>query len=169
MSLWPVNTQIIAKFIEICICFTISNIIGGIISRTFYFKRSSLIHNFILGTTNFTTQLQWRHNAHDDVSNHQPHGCFLSPLFRYRSKKTSKLRVTGFCEGNSPMMTVNLSAQRASNGESVSIWWRHHANDQTLLIINYNADLVKLIIKVGRECVITYDRKPGTDPCHNLL
>ena len=31
----------------------------------------------------------------DSVSNHQP-------LFRRRSKKTSKLRVTGLCEGNSP-------------------------------------------------------------------
>ena len=29
------------------------------------------------------------------VSNHQPHGCLLNRLFRRRSKKTSKLRVTG--------------------------------------------------------------------------
>ena len=46
--------------------------------------------------------LQWRHNDHDGVSNHQPHGCLLSRLFRRRSKKTSKLRVTGLCVGNSP-------------------------------------------------------------------
>ena len=46
--------------------------------------------------------LQWRHNDHDDVSNHQPHGCLLNRLFRRRSKKTSKLRVTGLCVGNSP-------------------------------------------------------------------
>ena len=31
----------------------------------------------------------------------QPHGCF-NRLFRCRSKKTSKLRVTGLCAGNSP-------------------------------------------------------------------
>ena len=37
----------------------------------------------------------WRHNDHDGVSNHQPHGCLLNRLFRRRSKKTSKLRVTG--------------------------------------------------------------------------
>ena len=46
--------------------------------------------------------LHWRHNDHDGVSNHQPHDCLLNRLFRRRSKKTSKLRVTGPCVGNSP-------------------------------------------------------------------
>ena len=46
--------------------------------------------------------LQWRHNDHDCVSNHQPRGCLLNRLFRRTSKKTSKLRVTGLCVGNSP-------------------------------------------------------------------
>ena len=46
--------------------------------------------------------LHWRHNDHDSVSNHQPHGCLLNRLFRRRSKKTSKLCVTGLCAGNSP-------------------------------------------------------------------
>ena len=46
--------------------------------------------------------LHWRHNDHDVVSNHQPHGCLLNRLFRRRSKKTSKLRVTCLCGGNSP-------------------------------------------------------------------
>ena len=44
---------------------------------------------------------------------------------RHRSKKTSKLRVTGLCAGNSPV-TGEFPAQRASNAENVSIWWRHH-------------------------------------------
>ena len=44
----------------------------------------------------------WRHNDHNGVSNHQPHGCLLNRLFRRRSRKTSKLRVTGLCVGNSP-------------------------------------------------------------------
>ena len=47
--------------------------------------------------------LKWRHNGRDGVSNHQPHDCLLSRLFRHRSKKTSKLRVTGLCAGNSPV------------------------------------------------------------------
>ena len=48
------------------------------------------------------TSLQWRHNDNDGVSNHQPHGCLLNRLFRRRTKKTAKLRVTGLCVRNSP-------------------------------------------------------------------
>ena len=40
-------------------------------------------------------------------------------------KNTSKLRVTGLCEENSPV-TGEFPTQRASNAENVSIWWRHH-------------------------------------------
>ena len=72
----------------------------------------------------FWFTLQLRHNGCDSVSNHQPHDCLLNRLFRRRSKKTSKLRVTGLCAGNSPG-PVN-SPQMASNAENVSIWWRHH-------------------------------------------
>ena len=69
--------------------------------------------------------LRWRHNGHDGVSNHQPRDCLLNRLFRRRSKKTSKLRVTGLCAGNSPG-TGEFPAQMASNAENVSISWRHH-------------------------------------------
>ena len=78
------------------------------------------------------TTLQWRHNEHDGVSNHQPYDCLLNRLFRRRFKKTSKLRVTGLCDGNSlvtgefPASHRWFPAQRASNAENVSIWWRHH-------------------------------------------
>ena len=50
---------------------------------------------------NNSKPLQWRHNDHDGVSNHQPNGCLLNRLFRRRSKKPSKLRITGLCVGNS--------------------------------------------------------------------
>ena len=69
--------------------------------------------------------LPWRHNEVDSVSNYQPHDCLLNLLFRQRSKKISKLCVTGFCEGNSPV-TGKFPAQRASNAENGSIRWRHH-------------------------------------------
>ena len=66
---------------------------------------------------------QWHHNERDGVSNHQPHDCLLnSLLFRRRSMETSKLRVTGLCEGNSPYSPH----KGASNAENVSFWWRHH-------------------------------------------
>ena len=41
------------------------------------------------------------------VSNHQPHDCLLNRLFTRRSKKTSKLRVTGLCERNSPVNSAH--------------------------------------------------------------
>ena len=69
--------------------------------------------------------LRWRHNGHDCVLNHQPRHCLLNRLFERRSKKTSKLRVTGLCVGNSPE-TGEFPAQMASNAENISIWWRHH-------------------------------------------
>ena len=69
--------------------------------------------------------LQWRHNGRDSISNHQPYDCLLNRLFRRRWKKTSKLRVTGLCAGNSPG-TGEFHAQMASNAENISIWWRHH-------------------------------------------
>ena len=77
--------------------------------------------------------LRWRLNGRDSVSNHQHHGCLFNRLFRRRSKKTSKLCVTGLCEGNSPG-TGEFPAQMASNAESVSIWWRHHDLNQCWLI-----------------------------------
>ena len=70
--------------------------------------------------------LLWRHNGCDGVSNHQPHDCLLNRSFGRRSKKTSKLRVTGLCVENSPL-TGEFSTQMASNAENVSIWWRHHS------------------------------------------
>ena len=64
-----------------------------------------------------------RHNGHNGVSNHQPCDCLLNHLFRRRWKKSSKLRATGLCEGNSPVIG-EFPTQRASNAENVSIWWR---------------------------------------------
>ena len=44
-------------------------------------------------------QLKWRHYEGDGVSNHWCLDCSLNRLFRRRSKKTSKLRVTVLCGG----------------------------------------------------------------------
>ena len=71
------------------------------------------------------------------VSNHQPRGCLLNRLCRHRSKKTSKVRVTGLIVG-----TGEFPAQRASYAENVSIWWRHHDCGQNMLttIILHNIE-----------------------------
>ena len=66
-----------------------------------------------------------RNNERDGVSNHNLHDCLLNRLFRRRSKKKSKLRITGLCAGNSPVIG-EFPAQMASNAGNVSIWWRHH-------------------------------------------
>ena len=49
---------------------------------------------------------------------------YSSVYSRHKSMKAAKLRVTGFV-GNSPV-TGEFPAQRASNTENISIWWRHH-------------------------------------------
>ena len=63
------------------------------------------IHNAVkkMHKRNWGRTLRCRHNAYDGFSNHQPYDGLLNRLFRRRSKKTSKLRVTGLCEGNSPV------------------------------------------------------------------
>ena len=71
------------------------------------------------------SSLEWRNNGRDSVSNNQSHDGLLNRLFRRRSKKTSKLRVTGLCAVNSPG-TGEFPAQMVSNAENVSIGWRHH-------------------------------------------
>ena len=87
--------------------------------------------------------LQWRHNGPDGVSNHQPHDCLLNRFFSRTSKKISKLRVTGFCEGNSPV---------AGNVENVSIWWRHHENRDWAALFNDTARGYPVIVSVLRAC-----------------
>ena len=40
--------------------------------------------------------IQWRYNERDGVPNHRRHDCLVKRLFRWISKKTSKLRVIRF-------------------------------------------------------------------------
>ena len=75
-----------------------------------WFSIASILNNWSRSNDK-KLALRWRHNEPDGVSDHQPHDCLLNPLFGRRSKKTSKLRVTGLCAGNSPG-TGEFSAQR---------------------------------------------------------
>ena len=74
--------------------------------------------------------IQWRHSEHDGVSNDRRLDCLLSLLFRRRSKKTSKLHVTGLRDGNPPV-TGGFPSQRASNTESASVWWCHYGGHRS--------------------------------------
>ena len=71
-------------------------------------------------------KLQWLHCGRDGIQiTSLMIVCLLNCLIRRRSKKTSKLRVTGLCAGNSPV-TGEFPAQMASSAENVSIWRRHY-------------------------------------------
>ena len=94
--------------------------------------------------------LQWLHNERGGVSNHQIHDCLLKSLFRHRSQKASKLRVTGLCEGNSPV-TGEFPAQRASSAENVSIWWRHHIGISMAAALDFLPDGVLGFIMIMRN------------------
>ena len=104
--------------------------------------------------------LQWRHNGHESVSNQNPHHCLLNRLFGRRSKKTSKLRVTGLCAGTSPG-TGEFPAEMPSNAENVSICFRHH---QIKIDINFCTPLLIFsvqtrmkVIKMYIECMQPFD------------
>ena len=74
-------------------------------------------------------------------------------------KQTLKLRVTGLCEGNSPV-TGEFPAQMASNVENVSIWWRHHGDVTVVYTVylqvsthlTWSADTTYSLAKPRRPC-----------------
>ena len=79
--------------------------------------------------------LQWRHNGHDGVSNHQPRHCLCSRIFRRKSKKNQSSALLSLCAWNSPAIG-EFPAQMASNAENVYIWWRHRAQSMSWLAIH---------------------------------
>ena len=66
-----------------------------------------------------------QYNDHPGVSNYRRPDCLLEPLFRLTSKKTSKPVLLALFE-QKPPVTNGFPSQRASNAETVSIWWLHH-------------------------------------------
>ena len=89
--------------------------------------KDSRLHNHLFGES-----LQWRHIDCGGVSNHRRLDCLLIRLFR--PKKTPKLRVTGLCEGDTPV-TVGFPSQKASIAENVSIWWCHRVYTVVFLFL----------------------------------
>ena len=93
----------------------------------------------------FCLQIKWRHNKCDGVSNYRRLDCLLNRLFSCRWKKTSKLCVTGLCEGN-PLVTSGFPSQRASNVQFFSIWWCHHIWEWISTIYDIS------VLKNDRKC-----------------
>ena len=92
--------------------------------------------------------LQWRHNGWDSVSNHQSHDCLLNRLFRRRSNKTSKLRVSGLCAGNSPV-TGEFPAKMASNEKKC-----FHLMTSSCCIYFFSIRLIQLMKRISSNCML---------------
>ena len=68
--------------------------------------------------------------------NHQPHDCLFNRLFRRRSKKTSKLRVTGLCE---------LKMQDVCQG------WSPTAAKKYMYHILYHFETTRIAINMAKQ------------------
>ena len=92
--------------------------------------------------------LQWRHNELDGVSNHQRLDCLLNCWFRRKWKKTSKLRVTGLCEGNRrwPLDSPYKGpvTREMFPFDAVIMCNRHSRNDATKTVIRYTCNKQRL-------------------------
>ena len=122
-NIWCHDMEMLSLFALLALCE--GNVVTSRANKAKLWCFLCWIYLWTYSTSHEICTLQWRHNAHDGFSNYQPHDCLLNRLFRRRSKKTSKLRITGLWAGNSPV-TSEFPTQRASNTENISIWWRHH-------------------------------------------
>ena len=122
--------------------------------------------------------LLWSHNGGDSVSNHQPRDCLLNRLFKRRSKKTSKLRVTGLCVGNSSG-TGEFPAQIASNAENVSIFrvtgylmtssWSHVLQHLLYRILYTNFKLLYWMVLAGADNFFWFMLRLLYNTCHYMF
>ena len=112
------------------------------------------ITNWLFGGTFL---VKWRHNERDCVSDHQPQDCLLNRLFRRRSKKTSKLRVSLCVRGLHPG-TGEFPAQN-SYAENVSIWWRRHGKCVMVYLwqgCQYLLLYISIWNRIGFDCNLSW-------------
>ena len=83
--------------------------------------------NFKLINCHWIYSLQWLYYECNDVSNHQCHERLINLLFRRRSKKTSKLHVSGLCGRNSSV-TGEFPHKGPVTQKFFSIWCHHVEN-----------------------------------------
>ena len=100
---------------------------------------------------------------------HQPAlRLFTQRLIQVQMKKTSKLRITEFYEGNSTV-TGEFPAQRASNVENVFVWWYHNSS-QTILV-KWGPDVLWWRNSLDHLSIITgllYELRNGSSYSGNL-
>ena len=102
--------------------------------------------------------LQWCHNEQDGILNHRRLDCLLHRLFKRKSKKTSKFRITDLCQGNPPVIGG------FSNAENGSIWWHNHGRSD---YSRKNCEGIQrdttLKITTLEDLIIVYDESCSTD------
>ena len=103
------------------------------------------------GHWNITVTSQWfRYRLKSPASR-----LFTQSFIQTQIKKTSKLRVTGLCAGNSPG-TGEFPAQMASNAQNVSIRWRHHGCGRSVGIATHlPSETYRKLPKLCR-CYLSY-------------
>ena len=95
----------------LCVSFTLWGGSNGL--HIFEIKALTCFYEGHLSLVNVSVfSLQWRHNDQNSVSNHQRLHCLLNRFFGHRSKKTSKLRVTGLCVRGIHRWPVNSPHKR---------------------------------------------------------
>ena len=104
------------------------------------------------------SSLKWHHDGRDRVSNHYPRNCLLNRLFRRRSKKTSKLRVTGLCVGihqwpvNSPHQGLVTRKLFPFDDVIMVIW---HIQMKQIFLRIPNEKILHLEARLPRHFVLT--------------
>ena len=78
--------------------------------------------------------LQLDHNECNGISNHRRLDCLLNRLIKHRSKKTSKLRVIGLCEGNPPVTHTGPVTRKMFPFDDVIMRTEHRNGFVCLLI-----------------------------------
>ena len=170
INLWPLlKSNLKLEFEKIFFFFLIRS------TKLVYLYKDSYCQWQYIPTIRSSSPLQWFHNGRDSVSNHQPPDCLLNRLFRRRSKKTSKLRVTGLCAGDSPG-TGEFPAQMSSNAEHVSIWWRHHESHWSLesrmsfsAACSKSMESTSKIMDVFHKSELKYEIRAGGAPKGHFL
>ena len=109
--------------------------------------------------------LQWRHDEHDGISNHQCFNCLLNWFFFFFFRRRSMKNIKAPHQW--PLWEESTGdqwfpSQRASNPENDLIWWCHHDSHVLLWLYNemqrssgwqpwYSLTMLKLVFNVSSE------------------
>ena len=109
--------------------------------------------------------LEWRHNQRHGVSNHRRLGYLFKRLFRHKSKKTSKLRVTDTGDRWNPPHKGPVT-RKMFPFDGV-IWWRHVWPG--LHVLRWILTLFSIHSICQKKQAGTIQRKYGRHDCRGII